>query len=221
MRLRNVATLILVLVLASPSAAVGHSDQKDRWGFSFGQHWGNTTVADPTWDYAIDFCFSSWPGGYTSTSANNVIVGLAQWNEEYLRGTALQKLDFRYTGRASCTTNTHLRIVYEVLDPGTGGIFDKWSGTGHVGNATLFIAARNDIFYGGCCPAWQGADDDRYHVQHIASHEGGHGHGYFPPGYHSQSNRSVMFGSLDPGVVIRPGENIYDREMMDDQYPNK
>jgi hypothetical protein len=30
-----------------------------------------------------------------------------------------------------------------------------------------------------------------------------------------------MFASLDPGTVIRPGENIYDREIMDDQYPNK
>jgi hypothetical protein len=210
------------LTIALTQVTYGHADQRDRWGFQFGQHWASTNVATPTWDYAIDYCFRSWPGGYDSTSANNVRYGMSQWNEEFLRGTALQKLDFRYTARTSCTTSTHLFVELAVLDPSAGGVFtEQPDSVAHVVRATLFIASRSDIFYGGCCPVWQGEDDDRYHVQHIASHESGHGHGYIPPGYHSQSSASVMCRSLDPGTVIRPGENIYDREMMDDQYPNK
>jgi hypothetical protein len=62
-RLGRTLALLLSLLVAFPQVSLGHSDQKDRWGFPFGQHWGKTTVADPTWDYAIDYCFSAWPGG--------------------------------------------------------------------------------------------------------------------------------------------------------------
>lgn len=212
----------VAVALASPSSA--HTNQTDRWGLSYGQHFHNTLHGSPTWEYAQAVCYDAWPGGYTSTSAKNVSYGLGQWNEEYLKGVNGQDIDFRYSIRSSCSApgGINLYVRLEILDPGVGGSFTKstiLSPPDHIGVATLRIASRSDIYYGGCCPTWQGSSDSRFHVQHIASHEGGHGHGYLPPGYHSPTSQSVMYGSLSPGVVIRPGQNIYDREMMDDQYP--
>jgi hypothetical protein len=166
-------TIMVSMAVAAPAVSA-HSGQPNR-------HWAEHPFSTK-FDYYIPYCFEDgWPNGSYGTSANNVAVGVERWNNWFVGGA---EIDFRYGRMADCDDRDDEDLVVRMRDLPSGilGQFQylcaiDCSG-GHQVSGSLVV--DNDtgnghaIFYGGCCPTWQGAGDDRYHVQMIASHEAGH-----------------------------------------------
>jgi hypothetical protein len=162
----------VALLLTCTSIVAAHTGQPNR-------HW-TTTNFSGAWDYYQIYCFEpGWPNGITGTSANNVANGIGRWNN---RTSAGGEIDFRY-GRATVNCDQiaeDVDVRYEAMEPDKLGKMQYFppvdiDGAGHLKHALLLIAARSDVYYGGCCPTWQGSSDSRYHVSTVSAHEAGHG----------------------------------------------
>jgi hypothetical protein len=176
---RRLVAITVALVVA---ASLGATLTSGHVGYP-GRHWEQH--AGGPWDYFIPFCFEDgWPGGSSGTSANNVAAGIAKWNDKI--GSNGLSIDFRYSRMSDCDDRSDEDFVARIRDL-PGGVLGKldyvflWdiNAGGHLTFSSLLIdngtGNAHPIFYGGCCPAWQGTADTRYHVQTIAGHEAGHG----------------------------------------------